>query len=108
MARFEAYEVAMEAAQVVMPMMARVPGRYGSLADQAMRAVAGVPLSLAEGAGRTGKDRLYHWRIAYGSALETTAALKLLDSVGGVPTQPARRALELLDRVQAMAWRMTR
>ena len=108
MVKFEAYEVALEAARVVMPMMARVPGRYASLADQAMRAVAGVPLSLAEGAGRQDKDRRYHWRIAYGSALETTAALELLQSVGVVPTQAARRALELLDRVQAMAWRMTR
>ncbi len=106
--QFEAYEVAMEAAGVVMPMLARVPKRYVSLADQAMRAVAGVPLSLAEGRGRIGRDRQHHWRIAYGSCLETTAAVTLLATVAAVPKAEASRALELLDRVQAMAWRLTR
>ena len=105
---FEAYEVAMEAAALVMPMLARVPKRYASLADQATRAVAGVPLSLAEGRGRVGRDRQHHWRIAYGSCLETTAALTLLAAVAAVPRAESTRALELLDRVQAMSWRLTR
>ena len=106
--QFEIYEVAIEAAVQVMGLVEGVPKRYASLADQATRAVAGVPLSLAEGRGRMGRDRRHFWRIAYGSSLETTAAVRLLARVGAIPATPAEEALGLLDRVQAMAWRLTR
>jgi four helix bundle protein len=79
-----------------------------ALTDQAVRAVTSVPLNLAEGAGRRGRDRLHHWRIAYGSALEARTALELLVATGCVDVDAAATAEALLDRVAAMAWRLVR
>ena len=63
-------------------------------------------LNLAEGAGRNGRDRLHHWRIAYGSALETGSALNLLAGTPGIDHGQVATAIELFDRVRAMTWRL--
>ena len=65
-----------------------------------------VAANLAEGAGRAGRDRSYHWRIAYGSALESRSHLELLQLATAIDEAQAREALELLDRVCAMTWRL--
>ncbi len=83
-----------------------LPPRLRSLADQLIRSASSVPANLAEGAGRAGRDRQYHWRVAYGSALETDSHLRLLLAVGAIDPEQARRALELLDRTRALTWRL--
>ena len=67
---FEVLEVAMQAAGTAIGLVSRVPSAYRSLADQLIRSASSVPANLAEGNGRAGKDRLYHFRVAYGSAKE--------------------------------------
>ena len=59
--------------------------------------------NLAEGHGRTGRDRLHFWRIAYASAKEVDSHLKLLAQAGVIN---ADRALETFDEVRAMTWRL--
>jgi len=103
---FEAHDVARDAAILVLRLVRHVPPRLRALTDQAVRAVISVPLNLAEGAGRRGRDRLHHWRIAYGSALEVRTALDLLVSTGVVDAEGAATAEALLDRVAAMTWRL--
>jgi len=49
---------------------------------------------------------MYHWRIAYGSALEVDSHVRLLLGAGAVDTADALRALELFDRVRALTWRL--
>ena len=49
------------------------------LKNQMTRASSSVVLNIAEGRSRSGKAGLNHYRIAYGSAAETCAALDLLD-----------------------------
>jgi four helix bundle protein len=83
-----------------------VRAAYRDLGDQCSRAVTNVGLNAAEGLGRAGKDRGYHFRIAYGSALEATATLQMLSAVGGVPAGVAEEALAVLDRTRAMLWRL--
>ena len=102
----EAHDLATEAAILVLRLVRSVPPASRSLADQTVRAVTSVPLNLAEGAGRRGRDRLHHWRIAYGSALEARTALELLAATGCVDAETAASADALLDRVAAMAWRL--
>jgi hypothetical protein len=55
--RFEAYEVALELVAALGPVATTIAERDSSLSSQLRRAVASVPLCLAEGARRTGKDR---------------------------------------------------
>lgn len=98
--------LSLDAAARVLTLMARVEPRFKDLANQASRAVASVPFNLEEGLGRAGRDRQHLWRIAYASCRETTAALRLLVAVHAVPTQAGQQALGLLDRVQAMSWRL--
>ena len=104
---FDAHDVARDAAIVVLRLVRHAPPALRTLADQTVRAVTSVPLNLAEGAGRRGRDRLHHWRIAYGSALEARTALELLVATGSVYAEAAEAADALLDRVAAMAWRLT-
>jgi four helix bundle protein len=61
-----------------------------------------VPLNLAEGRRRVGKDRLHHFRIAAGSADELRVALLVARAWGDLGAGDVRQAFALLDR------RMTR
>ncbi len=103
----QAHVLAVEAAGTVLRLVAAVPPSVRFLADQARRAACSVPLNLAEGHGRIGRDRMHHYSIAYGSAKEAASALKILASGGFVDRDAATQASALLDRVRAMAWRLT-
>jgi len=103
---FEALDLARDAAILVLRLVRRSPPTVRALTDQTVRAVTSVPLNLAEGAGRRGRDRIHHWRIAYGSALEARTALEMLVASGSVDAEAAASAEELLDRVSAMTWRL--
>jgi four helix bundle protein len=103
---FDAHDVARDAAFLVLRLVRGAPPAVRSLSDQTVRAATSVPLNLAEGAGRRGRDRLHHWRIAHGSALEARTALELLVATRGVDPVAAATADALLDRVAAMTWRL--
>ncbi len=97
---------AIEAAGLAMRLAARVPAPYRSLADQVIRAASSVPANLAEGHGRSGRDRLHFWRVAYASAKEVGPHLRLLIHVRAVHAEQGVAALQLLDEVRAMTWRL--
>jgi four helix bundle protein len=101
-----AYRKALDAAGIAIELVLRVPAPLRSLADQVIRAASSVPANLAEGHGRSGRDRLQHWRIAYGSAKEADAHLRLLLAAGVVEAAAARRFLALFDEVRAITWRL--
>jgi len=104
--RLEAHVLALQAAGIIIPLAGKIPGPLKSVADQLIRASSSVALNLAEGNGRFGRDRMHHWRIAYGSALETSTALQLLVVSGCMSCDRAAEAEALLDRVRAMTWRL--
>jgi len=104
--RLEAHALALQAAGIIIPLAGKVPGPLKSVADQLIRASSSIALNLAEGNGRIGRDRVHHWRIAYGSALETSTALQILVSAGCIPVKRSVEAEALLDRVRAMTWRL--
>ncbi len=97
---------ALEAAGIAIALAATVKAPLRSLADQVVRVAASVPANLAEGEGRSGKDRSYHWRLAYGSAKELDAHLRLLLESNSADAARTRQALALLDEVRAMLRRM--
>ncbi|MEP0773077.1 MAG: four helix bundle protein [Acidobacteriota bacterium] len=101
-----AHELALEAAGTAVALALKLPAPLRTLADQLIRSASSVPANLAEGAGRAGRDRLHHWRIAYASALEADSHLRLLLRAGAVDGAKAAQALELFDRVRALTWRL--
>jgi four helix bundle protein len=104
--RYDVYSVAVQAACTVLFSLRSVPAPFKDLADQCSRAVTSVGLNTAEGLGRAGRDQGQHLRIAYGSALEATAALQMLSAVGAASPEAVDGALALLDRTRAMLWRL--
>ena len=101
-----AYSTALDAAGIAVKLVKTVPAPLRSLADQVVRAACSVPANLAEGHGRSGRDRMHHWRIAYGSAKEVDCHLRLLVNAGAVDRKLAETALRLFDEVRAMTWRL--
>ncbi|MEX1312119.1 MAG: four helix bundle protein, partial [Candidatus Sulfomarinibacteraceae bacterium] len=72
---FVAHSKALEAAGIAIEAVLKVPAPLKSLADQVIRSASSVSANLAEGAGRSGRARLNHYRIAYGSAKEVDTHL---------------------------------
>jgi len=101
-----ALTIALEAAGIALGIARRVPAPLRSLADQVVRSASSVAANLSEGHGRSGRDRLQHWRIAYASAKEVDTHLRLLAGAGAVDAARARTALDLFDQVRAMTWRL--
>ena len=102
-----AHEKALEAAGIAITLVMRVPAPLKSIADQVIRSASSVPANLAEGHGRTGRDRLHFWRIAYASAKEVESHLRLLAQAGVVnATKADQAALSTFDEVRAMTWRL--
>jgi four helix bundle protein len=104
--RFDALEKATTAAGIAISLVMRVPAPLRPIADQVIRSASSVPANLAEGAGRSGRDRTHHFRIAYGSAKEVGTHLRLLVGIGAVEAARAEESLDLFDDVRAMTWRL--
>lgn len=101
-----AHTKGLEAAGLSIALVIRVPAPLKSLADQVIRSASSVPANLAEGHGRSGRDRMHHWRIAYASAKEVDTHLRLLAQAGAIDRIRANTALALFDQVRAMTWRL--
>ena len=101
-----AHRKALEAAGIAISLVMRVPAPLKSLADQVIRSASSVPANLSEGHGRSGRDRMHHWRIAYGSAKEVDTHLRLLSGAGAVDNPQATAAIQLFDEVRAIIWRL--
>ncbi len=85
-----AHEKALTAAGDAIALVLRVPAPLKSIADQVIRSANSVPANLAEGHGRTGRDRVHFWRIAYASAKEVDSHLRLLGRAGVINTRQSR------------------
>lgn len=106
--RLLAYSVALDVAAQVVRLVEKVPAALKSQQDQAVRAVARVPLAIAEGQGRVGRDAVHYYRVVYSSAKEVSAVLQLLSAVGAVDGGKAGVALADLDRARALLWGLIR
>ncbi|MEW6747072.1 MAG: four helix bundle protein [Planctomycetota bacterium] len=110
--RFDVLEISLEVVRCLCHPLGRVRKSDPKLYDQIRRAASSVPLNIAEGSRRNGKDRLQLYRIAAGSAEELRTALPRNHLRGalawGELDPPAiAEPLALLDRVLAMLWRLT-
>ena len=101
-----AHRKAHEAAGIAISLAMRVPAPLKSIADQVIRSASSVPANLSEGHGRSGRDRMHYWRIAYGSAKEVDTHLRILTGVAAIDTAQATTAIQLFDEVRAITWRL--
>jgi len=102
---FQALDKAVEAAGIAISLVMQVPTPLKPITDQVIRSAGSVPANLAEGRGRTGRDRFHHWRISYASAREVDVHLRLLIGTQAVNIRQAEHALQLFDDVRAMTWK---
>jgi four helix bundle protein len=80
--RLDAFQAAIDLVEVA-GRVAFVRGT-ADVGDQLRRAAASVALNCAEACGKHGKDRLRFFEIARGSALESSAALRILLALGAI------------------------
>jgi len=99
-----AHSKALDAAGTAIKLVMRVPAPLRPIADQVIRSASSVPANLAEGHGRSGRDRVHFWRIAYASAKEVDSHLRLLAAAGAVNPSATDVALDGFDQVRAMIW----
>jgi four helix bundle protein len=100
-----AHEKALEVASGAITLVVKVPAPLRSIADQVIRSASAVPANLAEGHGRSGRDRLHFWRIAYASAKEVDSHPRLLARTGAIDPGEANTVLKTFDEVRATTWR---
>ena len=102
----DVHRKAVEAAGIAISLAMRVPAPLKPIADQVIRSASSVPANLVEGYGRSGRDRLHHYRIAFASAREVDVHLRLLLGANSVDPERASSSLGLFDDVRAMTWRL--
>lgn len=107
MKRFEVYEMSLQMISALRPAVERIRHHDKDLALQLKRAGSSVPGNIAEGARRTGQDRLHHYRIAAGSAGEIRSHLAVALAWGDVDQATVSPVLTLLDSILAILWRLT-
>jgi four helix bundle protein len=105
--KFDAYEVSVELISALRGVVAVIARHDPDLARQLRRAATSVPLNLAEGNQRAGRDRLHLFRVADGSAREVLASLDAAAAWGYLDAGTISPVFALADRVAAMLWRLT-
>jgi four helix bundle protein len=104
---FDCLDVAHQAIAQLRRLVAAIAQHDADLARQIRRAASSVPLNIAEGRQRFGRDRAHSWRVAAGSAAEVREALRVALAWGYIDAAAAAGALERLDRIGAMLWKAT-
>jgi four helix bundle protein len=104
---FQVEELSLELIDALAPLMPRIK-RDKALEDQLRRAASSIGLNCAEAAFSDPGDRRARLFTAAGSAGETRHALRQAVSWRLVTQRDAEPALNLVDRIVAILWRMTR
>ena len=104
---FHAFNLSLSLIRRLVPVVGRVEQRDRELGKQLRTAASSVALNLGEGRKRTGRDRLHLWRIASGSAEEVRVALHVAAAWGYVDDDDIAPALDALDPILAILWRLT-
>ena len=104
---FQALEVALELVKALRPLVAKVARHSKKEAAQLEDAGNSIVRNLAEGRRRNGKDRVFIWTVASGSADEVRWSLRLSLAHGWLEADETVDALALVDRELAMTWRLT-
>ena len=86
--RFVTYDLSITLIHALRPTLAILQRHDAALAKQLRNALSSIALNTAEANGRTGGDRLHHFRIALGSLRESGAVLDVAVAFGWLPAAP--------------------
>lgn len=106
MAKFEAFQVALQMVRALSSVLPRIQRHDRKLAEQIRQAADSAAANLAEGAHRRGGDRPHHYSIAGGSAAEVHTHLAVAAAWGYLAQGEGDAAAELADRLAAICWRL--
>ncbi len=107
MHNFRALEIALSMIGSLRDPLVKIARHDRDLEKQLRKAAASVALNLGEGRRRSGKDRTHLWRVAGGSADETRIALLVAEAWAYVDHDDIAEALDLLDSLLAITWKLT-
>jgi four helix bundle protein len=104
--KLDVFQVAIELVEHV----AKLKPRRGCSSgfEQLRRAASSTALNIAEACGKNGRDRERFFEIARGSALESAAALRVLEALGAVSSTERAAGRQLCERLYAMLTRLCR
>ena len=100
--RLDVYRCAVRFLALSSSLSERLPRGHSALADQLRRAALSVPLHIAEGSGKGGRDGARFYTIARGSALECAAILDASEALGVIAQEDLVEPRALLERVVSM------
>ena len=106
MKKFKVLEMAKTAAKETIELTRKLNYESAVLKKQLIRSVTSVPLNIAEANDRKGKDRKYHFNVAYTSAKESIVNIELLIMLGKVSENRAEFCLSNLDQICAMLYKL--
>ena len=104
---FDAYDVAIEIAQLMRPLIEKIRRHDKDLADQGRSAAQSIANNTAEGRRRFKGDRVHLFQIALGSTGETESTVHQGVAWGYLEEDETTDVLALLDREKAMLWKLS-
>ncbi len=104
--KLDVYRLSIRLVKLVRQILGAVQRFDGNLASQLRRAATSVPLNLAEGLRRRGRDRAHLLTVAQGSAAEVQAILDVCIAMEALEAQQAVELEQTIDRVCAMLHRL--
>jgi len=104
----DVYRCAVRLLALAMKRAAAGASGTGGTPDQLRRAALSIPLNIAEGTGRFGKDQRRFYITARGSALECAAILDAIEVLELAAKPDLHQPRELLVRVVSMLTKMIR
>jgi len=106
--KLDCFHVATQALTLVEEITQSMPIGYAKLKDQMSRAALAVPLLIGEASARTGADRANRFKMARAEAGEVGAALTCAVLLKVARKDKCDEARELILRISAMLWPLTR
>lgn len=101
--RLDVYQCSIKFLSIALGLLDEIPRGFSPLADQLKRAAMGMPLQIAEGAGkRSAIDCRRFFDYARGSAMECSAALDVMRECKFGEKERIEVGKVLLDRIAAM------
>jgi four helix bundle protein len=101
-------ELSIQAIETIRPLVSRIRSRDRSLADQLVRAATSVALNVGEADLSDPGNQRARFFSAAGSANEALVALRAAVAWGYFERAAAQPSEELLRRIVAMLWKLTR